>query len=249
MKHNNNEVLTYWNREDVESMYDKNLLRLEIELILKHLKPGSKILDAGCGEGEGTLAYSAIEGATIHAADFSPTRLKMAAKRLEGKTNVTFMHTNFLAEQAPDSDYDYIISQRFLINICEWQLQKKVLLELMKKLKPGGTLLMMEGCANGALELNNFRRLLGLEPIPVKWHNLFFDNEALISAMKENKYKLTAEEGLGEFFLLTRGIQPFFTHELNWNSRFNEISAGAKLRNMLNFSTKFSRLKLWAFTA
>ena len=60
MMHDNEEVLEHWNRDDVESMYDKHLLNAEIELIKRRITPNTKILDAGCGEGEGTLAYSAI---------------------------------------------------------------------------------------------------------------------------------------------------------------------------------------------
>ena len=46
--HHKKEVLEYWNRDDVESMYDKYLLKLEIELIRERILKNSKILDAGC---------------------------------------------------------------------------------------------------------------------------------------------------------------------------------------------------------
>ena len=55
--HNEKGVLEYWNRDDVESMYDKNLLKLEIQLIKQRLTKNSKILDAGCGEGEGSNVW------------------------------------------------------------------------------------------------------------------------------------------------------------------------------------------------
>lgn len=53
MDHDNGNILAYWNRQDVESMYDKHLLNAEIELIRRRITVNSKILDAGCGEGEG----------------------------------------------------------------------------------------------------------------------------------------------------------------------------------------------------
>src|SRR6266576_3192038 len=46
--------------------------------------------------------------------------------------------------------------------------------------KPGGRLLMLEGSKQGMDSLNEFRAAFGLNPIPVKWHNLFFDDEVLI---------------------------------------------------------------------
>src|SRR5450759_4527396 len=183
MVHNNKEVLDYWNQEEVESMYDKYLVNLEIELVKKNIYPGSKILDAGCGEGEGTIIYASIPESVIHAVDFSETRLKKAVERLIGKDNVTFKQVDFLGNYQLDNNYDFIVSQRFLINLLEWDLQKKVILDLMGMLKSSGKFLMLEGCVDGVDELNKFRGLYGMEPIPVKWHNLFFDNHELISFM------------------------------------------------------------------
>jgi 2-polyprenyl-3-methyl-5-hydroxy-6-metoxy-1,4-benzoquinol methylase len=53
MIHNDEQVLAYWNKPDEESMYHKHLLNAEIDLIRQRLTPNAKILDAGCGEGEG----------------------------------------------------------------------------------------------------------------------------------------------------------------------------------------------------
>ncbi len=88
MIHNQEEVLEYWNNNAVESMYDKHLLNAEIELLLRQIPEGAKILDAGCGEGEGTLAYSSVPGTVVHAVDFSETRLQKARERLSGRQNV-----------------------------------------------------------------------------------------------------------------------------------------------------------------
>jgi 2-polyprenyl-3-methyl-5-hydroxy-6-metoxy-1,4-benzoquinol methylase len=60
MTDDHQQLLEYWDRDDVESMYDKHLLNREIELIRQRIPPNTKLLDAGCGEGEGTLVYSAI---------------------------------------------------------------------------------------------------------------------------------------------------------------------------------------------
>ena len=64
MKYNKDKILRYWDDETVESMYDKNLLSLEINSIRKRIKPGSQVLDVGCGEGEGLLIYSKISNIT-----------------------------------------------------------------------------------------------------------------------------------------------------------------------------------------
>lgn len=245
MVHNNKEVLDYWNNPEAESMYDKHLIGIEIDLIYSKITEGSKILDAGCGEGEGTLQYAQKKNTQIHAVDFSETRLKKAKERLKDYQNISFKKIDFLADYSLDSDYDYIISQRFLINLMEWELQKKVIVDLSKRLKKGGRLLMLEGSEDGVNELNEFRMLLGLDPINVKWHNLFFKDQLLEPFLKEHGLKLVEKDGLGEYFLLTRGIRPYFDTQLNWDSEFNKISATMNIKNKMNLKDKFSRLKLW----
>lgn len=248
MVHNNEEVLQYWERDEVESMYDKHLLAAEIAMIARRLRPGTKILDAGCGEGEGTLTYASIPGTTVHGADFSKTRLLKAKSRLSGMKKVSLQHVDFLQDElALDKDYNYIVSQRFLINLMEWELQQKVLRKLMSMLQPGGRLIILEGSIQGVDELNSFRSIWGLPPIPVKWHNLFFDEPSLIRFMNICGYQLVECDGLGNYFLLTRGIRPVFDKELDWNSDFNRISASEELGSILEIGPRFSRLKLFVF--
>lgn len=248
MVHNNQAVLQYWEGDEVESMYDKHLLAAEIAMIARRLKSGAKILDAGCGEGEGTLTYASIPGTTVHGADFSKTMLLKAQSRLSGMQNVSLRHVDFLQDElALDKDYDYIVSQRFLINLMEWELQQEVLLKLMSMLQQGGRLIILERSIQGVDQLNSFRSIWGLSPIPVKWHNLFFDEPSLILFMNSYGYKLVEYDGLGNYFLLTRGIRPVFDKELNWDSDFNRISASDELGSILGIGPRFSRLKLFVF--
>jgi SAM-dependent methyltransferase len=245
--HNNRQVLAYWNKQDVESMYDKHLLNAEIELIRQRLTTNAKILDAGCGEGEGSLAYSAIPGVVVHAVDFSETRLAMAKQRLAGRENVVLKQVDFLGKHTCDRDYDFVVSQRFLINLMEWPLQQRVLLDLMNRLKPGGRLLMLEGSRQGVDSLNELRSASGLDPIPVKWHNLFFDDNLLITFMQQNGYRSIEQDGLGTYFMLTRGIRPNLDADVNWDCDFNRLAALPRMKELLGFKTTFSRLKLFVF--
>jgi len=245
MNEGRSEILNYWNKDDVESMYDKNLMKLEVELIKKNIKPGSKILDAGCGEGESTKIYSGIPNTTIYAVDFSETRLKKAKQNLRGINNIIFKNIDFLKNYKIDSDFDCIISQRFLINILDWKQQKKVIKKLVNNLKSGGTLILLEGSKNGTDELNKLRGFFGLSDIPVKWHNLFFDDNKLEKYLKLLNCEIIRKDGMGEYFIFTRGIRPFFEKNTNWDCDFNKISSDIKTKNCLNFDDKFSRLKLW----
>jgi len=249
MPNNQEQILEYWNRNDVESMYDKHLLNAEIELIKARIPPNAKVLDAGCGEGEGTFIYSTIPGVEVHAVDFSETRLRKAAERLSGRNNVILKRVNFLEQYCLDKDFDVIVSQRFLINLRQWRLQKKVLLDLMQMLKAGsGKLIMLEGSKQGVESLNQVRSAWGLDPIPIKWHNLFFDDDRLVEFMYNHGYKSVEQDGLGTYFFLTRGVRPNLDRELNWDCEFNQVAATRQMEKLLKCGTRFSRLKLWVFT-
>lgn len=245
--YNSKQVLEYWDRDEVESMYDKNLLKLEIQLIKERIPINSKILDAGCGEGEGTLEYAKIPGVKIDAVDFSETRLKKATQRLSKHDNVTLKKVDFLGTYSLDTDYDVIIAQRLLINLMRWKVQQKVLLDFKSMLKRGGKLILLEGSMEGVETLNKLRGAFGLKPIPVKWHNLFFDDKVLINFMKKNNFIFVEEDGLGEYFMLTRGLRPYFEEELNWDSAFNKIASSPEVEETLNLGPACSRLKLWVF--
>jgi SAM-dependent methyltransferase len=240
-------ILAYWNDPQVESMYDKHLLNGEIELIRRRLSVNAKILDAGCGEGEGTLAYSTVPGVTVHAVDFSETRLAMARRRLAGRDNVLVRQLDLLAAHDIDRDYDFVISQRFLINLPDWSLQQQMLLDLMSRLKPGGRLLMFEGSRQENDALNALRATVGLKPILERWHNVFFDDDLVISFMQRNNFALIEQDGLGAYFVLTRGIRPMLDSALNWDSDFNRLAALPKIAELLGFNERFSRLKLFVF--
>jgi ubiquinone/menaquinone biosynthesis C-methylase UbiE len=247
ISYDHDKVLSHWDNNKVESMYDKHLLQAEIELIRQRIQEGSKVLDAGCGEGEGTLAYAEIPGTKVHAVDFSTTRLQKATERLQGHKNVTFKQVDFVGEYQLDHDYDVVICQRFLINLTDWEIQKKVLLDLMGLLRKGGRLFLLEGYMQGVLALNQFRSQFGLPEIPVQWHNLFFDDEKLKPFMTQQGFTLEDEDGLGAYFLLTRGVRPALQTNLEWDCDFNKAAATGAVREMIGCRDKFSRLKLWVF--
>lgn len=245
--YNHDQVLTHWEDENVESMYDKYLLQAEIKLIQQRIPEGKKVLDAGCGEGEGTLAYSTIPGIKIHAVDFSETRLHKAQERLRDHNNVVFKKIDFVNDYELDRDFDVIVCQRFLINITDWEIQKKILYDLMSLLKKDGVLLMLEGSVQGVNELNEIRLQWGLPGIPIQWHNLFFDDEKLLPFMEQQGFTLVETDGLGAYFLLTRGVRPTLEESVHWDSKFNKVAATELVGKMLGFGEKFSRLKLWVF--
>ena len=171
----------------------------------------------------------------------------MAKRRLAGRDNVLLRQLDFLKAHELDKDYDFVISQRFLINLPDWVLQQEVLLDLMSRLKPGGKLLMLEGSQQENDALNEFRAAVGLKPILERWHNVFFDDDLLIGFMQRNNFSLVEQDGLGAYFVLTRGVRPMLDTVLNWDCDFNRLAAIPVIAERLGFKERFSRLKLFVF--
>lgn len=240
-------VLAYWNDERAESMYDKNLLNLEIESIKKWIEAGTSILDAGCGEGEGTIAYADVPGVHVDAADFSPTRLRKAAARIGTRANVALKQIDFLGSYALPGGYDTIVSQRFLINLGNWTRQSKVIIDLAGLLRRGGRLIVLEGSQQGVDSLNEWRSAWNLPPIPTRWHNCFLDDTSLQALLRDHGCQLREVSGFGAYFLLTRGIRPLLSDNLDPESDFNRMAATPQVRSLLAVGETFSRLKLWVF--
>jgi len=241
-------IKEHWQRDDVASMYDKHYAAAEVSIILPHIPGSARVLDAGCGEGEGTLGIASVPGACVCGCDYSATRLKKAAERLRDCRNVELRQVDFLQDFSHiGDDFDRIVTQRFLINIPTWEGQSDVLLRLMDRLRPGGKLLMLEGYRQGAEELNQLRRLFGLEPVPVLWHNKYIDDDLLVPLMTQHGYALEHEDGLGAYMFLTRGIRPCFEAQLDWDCAFNQASASCEIRDLLRMGARFSRVKLWVF--
>lgn len=211
-------------------MPDKYAVQLEVKAIKKQLGPGN-MLDVGCGEGENTQKFSQIRGIMVTGIDYSQNRLKLARKNCP---RIKFI-TADLTKKLPPTKYDYIVSQRFLINLPNWQQQKQVISHLINSLKPKGKLILCEGSLQGVKKLDDFRAKFKLAPIPIRWHNTFIDDNNL------QKFGFKLIDGFGGYFLLTRGIRPFFDQDLNWNSRFNRLAA------KISLPVKYSRIKIWQF--
>jgi len=228
-------------------MYDKHLLGIETRLIKQHIDGNSSILDAGCGEGEGTAEYAKIPGVSVTGVDFSEVRLQFAAERTRNMPNVRLLQMDLMNDIVPERQYDVIISQRFIINILDWDQQKQVIRRLTSFLGHNGKLILLEGSKDGVNQLNNLRAAFGLEAIPVKWHNLFFDDDALTAFCLDLKLRLAATNGMGTYFALTRAVRPAIENQTNWDCEFNRLAATDDARKHLNIDNRFSRLKLWVF--
>lgn len=97
---------------------------------LKHLRPGSKVLDAGCGSGRDSLFFK-NQGFQVTAFDASKEMVKLASELLDQKVLLMSFEDLSLTEQ-----YDGIWACASLLHVKKTKLSR-VIAELAKHLKDG----------------------------------------------------------------------------------------------------------------
>ncbi len=107
--------------------------------------PGASVLEAGCGVGAQTVTLARNSpGARFTSIDVSPQSLEAARSRARAATleNVTFQAADIFELPFPEESFDHV----FVCFVLEHLAQpREALASLRSRLKPGGTLTVIEG--------------------------------------------------------------------------------------------------------
>ncbi len=106
--------------------------------MLKHLKPGDKVLIAGVGHGTEAIEASKL-GAQVTAVDLSATMLQHFQRRIDKAhppTPIRLVHDNIF-NVSETEQYDMVIAN-FFLNVFDEQTVPKVAKHLSALVKPGG---------------------------------------------------------------------------------------------------------------
>lgn len=218
-------VKTHWDNQAEKyktkkeaTLGDPFLRDVECEHLLRLLKAKTKVLDCGCGNGTSTIYMSKRKELCIQGIDFSEKMIEYANENLLREPNLRNL-VNFKLGDVLDLDYDcefdYAITMRCIQNLVNADYQKKAIKNMIKSLRLGGFLYMLENSAIDISFLSGIFKFLPLREkiIPV-WHNLPISKNVLKLWERDCNYKLLKTQDVNGAYLHLMFFTPSFLHNL-----------------------------------
>ena len=140
---------------DLWAPYDEQLFRESVDLFERRLElagvgteflQGKRALDAGCGGGRNAIAMAQLGATEVVGIDIGENGIADARKRAEGIDNVTFQVASLADIPFPDAHFDVVWCAGVLMHTAD---EMKVLGELARVLKPGGTIYFLVYATGG----------------------------------------------------------------------------------------------------
>jgi SAM-dependent methyltransferase len=178
-----------------------------------------KVLELGCGNGYALEALSSLdETDRFWGVDFSAELLAIAQER--ELPNCVFMQGDTRALAAEPEFFDWVYTERCLINILNSDEQLEALRQIAKVLKPNALYLMIEGFADGLRNYNKARAECGLPEVKEAIHNRNFEKDKLFLGIRDlftivegselGKYAI-ASNFLSSHYFVSRVLYPAMT--------------------------------------
>jgi ubiquinone/menaquinone biosynthesis C-methylase UbiE len=214
--------MEYSNKESIRQFWNtraglgkwagtQDIIAKEIEMnaISKYLSNGLSVLEAGCGNGVSAIEFAKNFDIDIKATDFAEEMIneaKLLAKDQNLLGRLSFETLDILNIQQIPELFDIIYTERVIINLMEWDVQKKAIQNLFKMLKKGGAYIMCENSFEGISEINRLRCLVGLPEYDSPWHNRYLRDSEL-ATLADSDIKLESIDYYSStYYLLSRVI-------------------------------------------
>jgi ubiquinone/menaquinone biosynthesis C-methylase UbiE len=192
-------------------------LRARLEAIA--LPAGSTVVDLGCGDGFATVSLAAaFPTLRFIGVDWSAEMLAIAEHRLSEapalRSTVEFRQGDMRDVQASlgSERFQAFTTMRSLINLTSSEQQYATIAQIADHLVPGGYYFCVENFVGGQESFNRMRVAMGLPEIPVRWHNLFFDEARFVEETRAVFDSVTFDNFLSSYYLATRVIYSAACH-------------------------------------
>lgn len=220
---------------------DYNVRELEIDAIHRSLRGAGTVLDLGCGNGYTILSLAERitgDGWMLRGVDFTEPLVLGARQLAADRAASLHVVPEFECADAVqylrgagDGSTDYLVTERFVQNLPNTEMQHEVIREAARVLRPGGRYLMCEGSQDGHDGLNDLREAVGLARIPdttpENVSSLRFDDRAIERyATDEAGLTVVDKVGFSTFFMITRVLHPLLVapEEPRFDAPINDLA-------------------------
>ena len=207
---------------------DPYLGELERDNILAYLDMEYTCLEIGCGDAFHTMHY-AKRVKHMLAIDVANSLINIASQRaqLESLRNVELCVDSVLniIDRFESEQFDCVLSQRCLINLPDWELQKNAIIQIHHLLTDKGILLLSEGFQDHLNNLNELRTTLALPEIQVVDYNRnFFLDE--FEDFVQRYFEVIEIRHYGAYLFFTRVYHPLVAlpESPSHNSKMNKVA-------------------------
>lgn len=184
--------------------------KLEIDAFLRMIrktgleaKKGLKILEVGCGNGHNCIYMSkGLSNAQFWGIDYSKEMVEAALKFRDenGMKNRLHIQWGDMMKLSEDtsvpSDFDFVFTDRVLINLNTHRMQEEAVDQMSSKLRPGGYFMIIENFITVYERQNDLREIMLLDRRKPDSYNLFIDDKTWVKHC-EKFMKLVTVENFG----------------------------------------------------
>lgn len=194
------EIKQYWDNRAKEqggtrqaTTNDYYMREIEINCLKGKIKTlfGSrselKIADIGCGDGLSTIEIAkSFPEINFSGFDYSENMICSAKERCKKDPlkNIEFRVFDITKDDLKE-EYDLIYTDRCLINLPSWNLQRSAIIKIHNALVDDGYYIMIENFLEGHKNFNMLRQKFSLEEIQMRNHNLFLNEKDLLPILKK----------------------------------------------------------------
>ena len=216
---------------------DVYLREVEIHTLIRTLSgldlpSNASVLDVGCGDGYSTLRVAqSFPRFRFLGVDYSQGMIENAQRRLKTEPElsgrVSFIKGDVLSLSEPcrDEAFDFVLTDRCLINLDSIEDQSEAIAQIGMRTKPEGFYLAIENFIEGQENMNKARAAVGVPEIPVRWHNLYFREREFVQSTERFFAVITWLDFASSYYFATRviysalcqrrGEKPDYQHEIH----------------------------------
>lgn len=172
-----------WLRYDAKLFEESVALfarRLQIAGVGHDFLQGARALDAGCGGGRNAIAMARLGAAEVHGIDIGKKGIEDARARAAGLDNVAFQVASLTDIPFPEAHFDVVCCAGVLMHTAH---ESRVLAELARVLKPGGTIYFLVYATGGM----RWPLIKLLRPIAATIGQNLIDQAIMLAAAPANK--------------------------------------------------------------